>query len=300
MSTMKNFVIAGVGRIGEYVAEEFLKLKASGSVSSLTVLTRSTASDNAVLEKVVKLGAQVTTVDYNAHDSLVSALTGVDAVVSALGGYGHKAQYQLADAAKAAGVKLFLPSEWGLYSRGVTDGFYAAHDAVHKHLEKIELPYALFYNGMWSDMMFNPYAGWNIPQGKITIWGEGNTPITWTTRRDAARFVAHLLTHIPVDQLAGKAFSVEGDRKTLNELVEGYTARTGKRLEVTHLPIAEQEKIMKEESQFAFKGIMAYLLVCYDRGAVDLRTTSPEGVANGLWPEWNPKPAVDVLVEAYP
>jgi len=40
-------------------------------------------------------------------------LKGVDAVVSAYGGEGMREQYKLLEAAKKAGVKRFIPSEFG-------------------------------------------------------------------------------------------------------------------------------------------------------------------------------------------
>lgn len=48
-------------------------------------------------------------VDYNDPSSIQKALAGVDVVVSALSGEGLKVQSVLADASKAAGVKLFVP-----------------------------------------------------------------------------------------------------------------------------------------------------------------------------------------------
>ncbi|KZT25506.1 NAD-P-binding protein [Neolentinus lepideus HHB14362 ss-1] len=315
---MKSFALAGVGRMGEWVAEEFLKLKASGAISNVTILTRSSISGNATHEKLAKSGAQVTAVDYDVHDSLVSILTGVDAVVSTVPDRGHVVDHKLADAAKATGVKLFLPSEWGLYSKGVREGFYIAHDSIHKHLDKIGLPYTLVYTGMWSDSIFTPAFGWDVPAGKVTIVGEGNTPITWTTRRDAARFLAHILTTLQAERLAGKVISIEGDRKvrlsisaaensrlrsepqqTLNELVEAYTFRTGKKLEVTYTSLADQEKILRENSLHSYQAVLAWLLLAWERGAADL-ATSPDGLSNNLWPDWNPKSAVDAMIETHP
>ncbi|TFK47437.1 NAD(P)-binding protein [Heliocybe sulcata] len=202
----------------------------------------------------------------------------------------------LADAAKAAGVKLFIPSEWSLYSKGITDGFWISHNRVHKHIEEIGLPYALVFTGQ-SELTFSSFLGWNIPAGRVTIFGDGNSPITWTTSRDAARFVAHTLTTFAAKQLAGRVISIEGDRKTLNELVAAYTTRTGKKLEVTYKPVSEQESILKGSSPFAWEAIVAWILVAWEKGAADLRT-SPEGLANKWWPEWNPKSAVDAMVES--
>lgn len=41
MSTYTNFAIVGAGRLGKLVIDEFLKLKADGAVSSVTLVTRS-------------------------------------------------------------------------------------------------------------------------------------------------------------------------------------------------------------------------------------------------------------------
>lgn len=54
-------------------------------------------------------GAQIAVVDYSDPSSVKSALQGVDIVVSALAGGGFGFQTVLADAGKAAGVKLFVP-----------------------------------------------------------------------------------------------------------------------------------------------------------------------------------------------
>ncbi|RSL45181.1 hypothetical protein CEP51_016125 [Fusarium floridanum] len=59
-------------------------------------------------------GARVALVDYESPESLRDALRGVDAVVSALGKKtGLECQLKLIDAVVAAGVKRFIPSEFG-------------------------------------------------------------------------------------------------------------------------------------------------------------------------------------------
>lgn len=55
---------------------------------------------------------QVKTSDYS-HSSLVKILSGKDAVVSAVGPLGTKGQIAVIDAAIEAGVKRFIPSEYG-------------------------------------------------------------------------------------------------------------------------------------------------------------------------------------------
>ncbi|EPQ51687.1 NAD P-binding protein [Gloeophyllum trabeum ATCC 11539] len=301
MTTLGNFALAGLGRIGQFVAEEFVKLKADGKISRVDILTRRDPAGDETLATLAELGANVKTVDYASHGSLVSALSGIDAVVSVTGGYGEAIQnnIKLADAAKHAGVQLFVPSEWGLYSKGLNQGFYITHAEVHKKLEDIGLPYAMVYCGMWSDAVLSPLFGWDVPNGKVTMWGDGNKPITWTTREDVARFTEHLLTHTPAEQLYWKTFNIEGDRKTLNEIAAEYTARTGKKLDITHRPISEQEKIFAESDPTSMEGILAFILLNWDNGKLDL-SKAPGGLANHLWLEWKPTRAVDALLAAYP
>jgi hypothetical protein len=53
------------------------------------------------------------TVDYNSGESLTAVLRGQDIVVSTVGTPGLQGQILMIDAAVAAGVKRFLPSEFG-------------------------------------------------------------------------------------------------------------------------------------------------------------------------------------------
>lgn len=78
----------------------------------MSVLSRGTKQDD------VPKGVTVKTVNYEDIESLKSALAGEDAVISAIATAAVGAQQQtLADAALAAGVKRFIPSEFGINTR---------------------------------------------------------------------------------------------------------------------------------------------------------------------------------------
>ncbi|KZT25477.1 NAD-P-binding protein [Neolentinus lepideus HHB14362 ss-1] len=292
MSGFKTFALAGAGNLGQFIAEELLKLKASGAVSSLLVLTRGSSGNLASLEKQ---GAKIATVDYSSVDSLTSALSGVDVVISTLGGAALTTQGPLADAAKKVGVKLFVPSEFGVVTKGRKGGLLGHKTDLHKKLEDIKLPYSLFYTGGFADWIFVPHFGWNIAQGKITISGEGKSPVSWTTRRDIGRFVAHAVTSFSTDQLFFKELPIEGSRKSLNDLAEGYITKTGKKIQVSHLPRSTLEDALKENPN----NFLAWLQLAWDTGDA-LVAKTPEQTANKLWPEWNPTPVLDALIQAYP
>ena len=95
--TYTKFAVAGgTGGLGAFIVKE---LFAQGA--TVVVLSRSAEAASA--------GATVVAVDYADPSGLVKALAGIEVVISTLSHGGFALQHPLADAAKAAGVKLFVP-----------------------------------------------------------------------------------------------------------------------------------------------------------------------------------------------
>lgn len=103
-------------------------------------------------------GALAVAVNYADTAALTAALRGVDVLISVLGGNGLLVQIPLAEAAKAAGVKLFVPSEFGNPNEKIStsDSLIGQKVQVQETLKKIGLPYALFWTGPFSDFVFIP------------------------------------------------------------------------------------------------------------------------------------------------
>lgn len=102
-------------------------------------------------------GAKIAVVDYASAESLKNAVTGADVVISTVTAAALQVQHLLAEQAKAAGVKLFVPSEFG----DPTDienaeGIFLLKQSVHHKCKELALPYALFFTGPGSDYVFIP------------------------------------------------------------------------------------------------------------------------------------------------
>jgi len=202
-------------------------------------------------------------------------------------------QIPLAKAAKAAGVKLFVPSEFG----DPTDGQYPPNTVpdlkvqVVKALNEIGIPFIRVFTGPFPDFCLIPMFGYDFTGGKVLIRGKGDGAVSWTSRSDIARYVTYVITTHPVEKLAGRTLRIEGDRKTFNELADGYEKKTGKKLEVTRTPRKDLEKALAENPA----DFLSYLFLTWDTGKAISGT--PEQLDNGLYPDWNPKKVVeDVLV----
>ena len=101
-------------------------------------------------------GVEVRAVDYESPSSIASAVTGVDVVISTVGTAGLKNQIHIVTGAKQAGVKLFVPSDFGVDTDGKTDGIFGAKESIHRKAEEVGLPYAGFSTGPFPDFFFAP------------------------------------------------------------------------------------------------------------------------------------------------
>ncbi|KAL7413964.1 hypothetical protein BDY24DRAFT_386988 [Mrakia frigida] len=281
-STFKTIAVAGglssqgpiSASLGGFIAKALVKEGAN-----VVVLGRASAVESLAAKELIALGVTVKEVDYDSPSSLAAALEGVEVVVSTLAGPGFGAQVPLAEASKAAGVQLFVPSEFGNNTIGLpsTSPLYGK-TALQTKLKELELPSLLLFPG--------PFADWmpvNISDNnnEIHIIGEGNADISFTSRPDVSSFLAHILTHLAPSQLLNTVVPIEAGRISFNALAQLLIAKN---------PSA---KIVYEShesalARFASTGdFVAFLKVEWDQGR-GVVAGKKEQLKNGLWPEWKP------------
>ncbi|KAH7099988.1 NAD(P)-binding protein [Auriculariales sp. MPI-PUGE-AT-0066] len=279
--TYSTFAVAGgAGGLGSFITKALVSQGAQ-----VVVLTRSH-------DTVVASGAIAKVVDYADPASLSATLQGVEVVVSTLSRAGIAQQPALADAAKAVGVKLFVPSEFGNPTVGKTpESLHYNKAALHQHLRKIELPYTLYFTGFFSDYDFIPPLGFDIANKTITIVGTGTVPISFTTRSDIADFVAYTLTHLPSTKLENAVLGMEGERRTLVSLKQIFEEVYGGEFKFVHRDADEVARIVQEKREAA---MLDYLLLSAELG--DVLVPNPQ---NALFPEWKPLTVVEALRKYY-
>lgn len=194
MTTIKNVAVVGAaGALGTPV----LKALVDSGKFNVTVLTRS--STKATFPASVK----VSQVDFESLESLTNALKGQDAVVSTVGTAGLQGQTLVIDAAVAAGVKRFLPSEFGSdLSNPKTAAFpvYGFKLAVIQHLEAAakahpEFTYTLVRNGAFLDWGLEQSFLLDWKSGKPAIWDGGDRLFSATSLASVGQAVVGTLTH---------------------------------------------------------------------------------------------------------
>lgn len=200
--------------------------------ASVVVLARpsSTSISSPLLE-----GAKIVTADYADVKAVASVLREhkVEVLVSALAYGALPSQSPIADAAKEAGVKLFVPSEFGLPTEGGKGGHLVIKSQFADYLKSLGIPSLRFYTGMF--MEFIPlFTG--VDTGKFLVLGKGDAFFSTTALDDVAGFTAHVLTSLPPAKLHDATFRIEGERTSFNKVGALYASKNIPVEHVTSLP----------------------------------------------------------------
>ncbi|KAF3384378.1 Pinoresinol reductase 1 [Penicillium rolfsii] len=193
MAITRVAVAGATGNLGPAIVTQLLE-----SGFPVTILSRSNSHQ-------VDSRAQVKVVDYSSLDSLVAALKGHDAVVNTLsvGLVPQDVHLRLVEAAQAAGVQRFLPSEFGCDTANPNTAqlpVFGDKVAVLKKLQEISKQNSAF---TWTAAITGPFFDWGLEKGFIVnlkgpstrIYDGGDVPVSGTTLAGIGRAVAGVLKH---------------------------------------------------------------------------------------------------------
>ena len=151
MSTNQLRKVLVVGAGGTNIGHHIAKALSQDSSFELSILSR--AGGRSTYPSNAKL---ITIPDKPTHEDYVRALEGQDAVVSGLGFEGKPTEKAIIDAAVEAGVKRFLPSEYGVdntnpAASGLSPVFKRKADVIEylKSKEATGLSWTAVPTGMW-------------------------------------------------------------------------------------------------------------------------------------------------------
>lgn len=192
-SSLKNVTLIGAsGNVGS----AFLNSLIASGKFNIKVLKR--ASSSATFPG----GVEVADVDFASFESLKSAFAGQDAVISALGMTGLESQILIADAAASAGVKRFLPSEYGadLANDKIRQlPIFAPKAKVADHLvdlaSKGALSYTFVRNNVFLDWCIDHDILLPMSNSQVLIYNGGDLPFSATTLPSVGDAVVGVLSH---------------------------------------------------------------------------------------------------------
>ena len=206
MSEIKSVAIAGVRSLENTTGKWLTSSQASGNLGShilkalvdanfnVTVLTRS--NKPGLYDAKVK----VVEVDYASVESLTAALKGIDALVCSLGHAGLESQTLLIDASVAAGVKRFIPSEYGSCTTNpkvASFPIYVPMFKIKNYLEEKakegQLTWTVLACGAFLEFIFNQPFLLDYANHKATLYDEGDNRTSSTSMPNVGKAIAGIL-----------------------------------------------------------------------------------------------------------
>ncbi|KAJ4176287.1 hypothetical protein NW755_014500 [Fusarium falciforme] len=209
---MKVAILGATGETGTSIVNGLLN--STELRYEVTALIRKSSLQNPEVLALQEKGVKVVPADMSApEDELARFLHGIDTVISAISAASVMMQIPLIKAAKAAGVKRFLPCCFApvMPPEGILR-LRETKELVINHIKKVHLPYTIIDIGFWYQIMLP-----RLPSGRIDyalpialggIAGDGNTPCAFTDLHDIGRWVARIIA----------------DPRTLNKMVFAYNA----------------------------------------------------------------------------
>jgi nucleoside-diphosphate-sugar epimerase len=193
MSAIKNVtLVGGSGRLGTFILDKLL----ASSKFNVQVLKRAGSSST------YAPGAKVVETDFADLESLKAAFQGQDAVVSIVGDAGVLSQKLMVDAAVAAGVKRFLPSNFGSNMTNPNTRMlpvFAAKVTVEDYLiqksKTTELTYTFVYVGGFTDFAIRNKVIMDFSKYKPTLYNGGDSQFSTTSMPTVGDAVVGVLTH---------------------------------------------------------------------------------------------------------
>ncbi len=220
----KTIVLAGAGGdLGDRIAKALVQRGAD-----VRALVRSSIPA-AKREALSALGVTPVAIDCDDETSLVEACRGAVCLVAALNGLEPVimgAQGRLLDAAVAAGVPRFVPSDFCL-------DFTKTHPGANRNLDlrrafkgrvdRASIRATSVFNGAFADLLTGEAPIILHKPRKVLYWGSADQPFDVTTKDDVARYTAA----VALDEAAPRFLRIAGDVVTARSLAATMTSITG-------------------------------------------------------------------------
>lgn len=283
----KILIAGGTGNLGGRIIRSLL-IK---GVEVHAIVRLNTPSDKikALEEKGVKV-FKVNMMDIN---EVSAVCAGASCVISALAGLGDviiDMQKVLLDAAIAAGVPRFIPSDYSLDFTKFSDGENRNLDLrreFHSYLDKTNISATTIFNGAFADMLTDQIPMILFKPKLILYWGNADHKMAFTTMDNTADFTANAALdgnsprylHIAGDQISAREIKAALEQLTSNKF---HLFRTGgKALLSTIIKIARKISPSENELYPAWQG-MQYMRNMIDERS-NLSSTDNDRYPNMVW-----------------
>lgn len=202
------------------------------------------ASRNA--DRLRDLGVEIVAGDIRVASDLQRACKGVSTIISTATAMGSKdksltlrdvdqrGQLALVEAAESNGVKrfIFVSAAAALSSAAPLVRYKREVEAA---LRRSSMRWTILQPSVFMEVWLSGELGWNIAEGKATLFGPGTAPMSWVSVADVAECAVRVLDD---DHFFDKVLPIGGPSSPCAlEVVQLFERLSGRRFKRTHVPL---------------------------------------------------------------
>jgi len=199
-SPLRVILLGATGTVGVHIANGFLLPEYAPKVV-LTIVSRQATAETAgpkkdLLDGFVKQGAKIVHADISSatEADLIKLFSGQDVVVSAVAGSQLTAQARCIVPAQKAGVKWFVPSEFGvdheIIGRGSVMAYFDDKIAHSEAIHEAGLDVMHVNTGNFAEYVLSPFSGLDLANSTQTAQGGADVAFNTTPLAEVGRQVA--------------------------------------------------------------------------------------------------------------
>jgi len=223
---MKILITGSTGHLGSATIDFLLNKIPANSIAAL-------ARNNEKAKALSEKGIDVRIGNYDDYDSLLKAFKGIDKLllISASELTNRSVQHINAiNAANETGVKQIIYTSFIRQKDDPTSAlWFIAKDHVEteKHLELTGIPYTLFKNGFYLDMIPD-FIGPNVLETQTIFLPAGDGKVNFALRNEIAEALANVLTS---EGHENKSYNIGGETTvSFREIADYLTEISGKKI----------------------------------------------------------------------
>lgn len=269
------FVAGATGFLGSEICRQLIEKN-----KKVKGLVRATSDVNKIAQ-LKESGVEIAEADLKDKASLKNALQGVSAIISTVSStfsrqqgdsiqtVDDEGQINLINAAVDAGISQFIYVSFC----SMADEFplQTAKRKVEKHLAESDLNYTILQPTFFMEAWLSPALGFDYPNAKATVYGEGKNRISWIAIKDVASFAVASLNNP-----ATKNKSIElGGPTALSplEVVNIFEESHGKKFDLQFVP-EEALRAQKDAAPDPLSESFAALMLSFAQGSeIDMKNT---------------------------
>lgn len=269
-SNSPNILVVGAtGFLGMEICRQ---LTAAGkNVSGLIRKSSAVEKTNALKQ----WGVQTIIGDLKEMASLTNALQGVDTVISTASStlsraegdsiqtVDNEGQSNLVDAAISAGAKQFVFVSFTFNASEFP--LQAAKRRAEKKIMESKMTYTILKPSFFMEAWLSPAVGFDFPNAKATIYGDGTNKISWIAIQDVAAFAVAAVDN---PSMKNKIIEVGGPEALgPKEVVDIFQKSLNKSFELQFIPLVALEAQLSaapDDMSKTFAGLMLFYAAGHD------------------------------------